>query len=176
MKFWGHLSTIICHKRLVMKHCFQVGLYKQGILHDLSKFSFSEFWAGVKYFQGNCSPNEQERKEKGYSAAWLHHKGRNKHHMEYWLDYDPKRGGILQGVEIPLSYVVEMLCDRMAASKTYLKENYSNKEPWEYYQKNQSHYLLHLNTQKLLEKLLLMLRDEGEQATFDYLKKQLKKG
>lgn len=175
MKWYRHLCTINHHKRLVMKHCFRVGLYRQGILHDLSKYSPTEFFVGAKYFQGNKSPNEGERSAKGYSSAWLHHKGRNKHHMEYWLDYSKNHGGTLQGVEMPLCYVAEMVCDRMAASKTYLKQNYTQKEPWEYYQKNKAHYLLHPNTQALLEKLLKMLAQQGEDAMFLYLKQELKK-
>ena len=59
-----------------MKNCFAVGLYRQGLLHDLSKYSWEEFATGVKYYQGNRSPNAAEKEEKGYSAAWLHHKGR----------------------------------------------------------------------------------------------------
>lgn len=84
MNFFGHLSTINHHKWLVMQHCFKVGLYRQGLLHDLSKYSPVEFLAGVKYYQGFESPNNAERRAIGYSRAWLHHKGRNKHHLEYW--------------------------------------------------------------------------------------------
>ena len=51
-KVWGHFCTITHHKILVMKHCFRVGLYKQGILHDLSKYMPSEFLIGCKYYQG----------------------------------------------------------------------------------------------------------------------------
>ena len=81
-KAWSHLRTIQHHRKLVRRHCFQVGLYKQGLLHDLSKYSPVEFRVGARYFQGNQSPNNIERKEQGYSSAWLHHKGRNRHHME----------------------------------------------------------------------------------------------
>ena len=88
MDFWGHLRTINHHKLLVMRHCFRVGLYRQGLTHDLSKYAPVEFFNGVRYFQGTRSPNDAERQAKGYSAAWLHHKGRNKHHMENWIDYN----------------------------------------------------------------------------------------
>lgn len=46
-----------------------------------------------------------EREEKGYSSAWLHHKGRNKHHYEYWIDYNVnagKDGRILTGMKMPV--------------------------------------------------------------------------
>lgn len=87
MKWWNHFKTITHHKKLVMQHCFRVGLYYQGLTHDLSKYSPVEFLPGVRFYQGDRSPNDAERKTKGYSAAWLHHKGRNKHHLEYWVDY-----------------------------------------------------------------------------------------
>ena len=71
-----HYKTIRHHKMLVMKNCFRCGLYWQGLTHDLSKLAPVEFWAGAKYWQGTCSPNNAQRQAEGYSAAWLHHKGR----------------------------------------------------------------------------------------------------
>ena len=85
-RFWGHLKTITLHKLRVTRLCFKMGLIKQGLLHDLSKYSPVEFWAGVRYFQGNRSPIDAEKEAKGYSEGWLHHKGHNKHHWEYWID------------------------------------------------------------------------------------------
>ena len=158
---WGHLKTITAHKLRVMKFCFRVGLYRQGLLHDLSKYGPTEFLVGARYFRGYRSPNEIERIKKGYSSAWLHHKGRNKHHMEYWIDYS---------LELPLRYVVEMFCDRVAASQIYSKDAYTDAGPWEYYARSRDHYIVHPNTAALLEKLLLMLRDEGEETTFDYIR------
>lgn len=156
-----------------MKYCFKVGLYKQGLLHDLSKYSLDEFILGVKYYQGNRSPNAAEREKKGYSAAWLHHKGRNKHHYEYWLDYSPNAEIGLQGNKMPVEYVVEMFIDRMAACKTYYGEDYKNDSPLNYFLKNQGHYTMHEDTMELLEKLLTMLANEGEEPTLKYIKKVL---
>ncbi len=87
MKIWKHFCTISRHKYLVMKGCFAVGLVRQGLLHDLSKYMPAEFLPGCRYYQGTMSPNNAERTDRGYSSAWLHHKGRNRHHLEYWLDY-----------------------------------------------------------------------------------------
>ena len=92
MKAWRHFKTITYHRWLVCQGCFKVGLYWQGLTHDLSKYTPTEFMVGVKYFQGNRSPNGAERDEKGYSLAWMHHKGRNRHHYEYWTDLSPKTG------------------------------------------------------------------------------------
>ncbi|MCM1179531.1 MAG: DUF5662 family protein [Clostridium sp.] len=172
MKWWSHLKTINHHKWLVMKSCFRLGLIKQGLLHDLSKYSPTEFLVGVKYYQGNRSPNNAEREDKGYTSAWLHHKGRNKHHMEYWVDYDLKNGG-LTGMEMPVKYVVEMFCDRVAASKNYNRGTYQDSFPLEYYRKGKSKYLLHPRTAELLERLLVMLAEQGEDAVLEYIKKNI---
>lgn len=87
-KALGHFRTITEHKIQVMRHCFAVGLYYQGIMHDMSKYMPSEFLMGCKYYQGGKrSPNNGEREDKGYSFAWMHHKGRNRHHFEFWTDY-----------------------------------------------------------------------------------------
>ena len=86
MKLINHLKTINKHKCYVTMLCFKCGLYKQGILHDLSKYSPTELKTGAKYWVGTRSPNSIERETIGYSSAWLHHKGRNKHHWEYWVE------------------------------------------------------------------------------------------
>ena len=116
---------------MVMENCFKVGLYKQGLLHDLSKYSWEEFRIGVKYYQGDRSPNAAEKEEKGYSVAWLHHKGRNKHHFEYWIDFAPDKSAGLIGNEMPLKYLVEMVMDRIAASKVYKGDAYTDACPAE---------------------------------------------
>ena len=123
---WHHFVTITEHKLLVMKNCFRVGLYKQGLLHDLSKYSPEEFWTGVRYYQGTRSPNAAEREEKGYSLAWLHHKGRNKHHFEYWLDFSLGEPKGLIGQKMPVNYVVEMVMDRIAACRVYRGKDYTD--------------------------------------------------
>ena len=158
---------------MVMQGCFAVGLYWQGLLHDLSKYMPSEFMVGARYFQGTQSPNNAERKEKGYSSAWLHHKGRNRHHLEYWIDYDPEQGFAMGGMKMPERYVAEMFCDRVAASQTYLGDRYTDAAPWEYYVKSADHYLMHPETRALLERLLRLLRDAGEEPTLAYIREEV---
>ena len=174
---WGHFKTITKHKLLVMKYCFRVGLYKQGLLHDLSKYAPSEFLVGCKYYQGDRSPNNAEREDIGVSTAWLHHKGRNKHHFEYWIDYgaDPTQG--LQGMKMPVRYVVEMFIDRMSASKNYLKDKYKDSSPLEYYYARKDYYVMNIESRRLLEYLLKMLADCGEEKTLHFIKENIvKKG
>ena len=172
-KWYKHLKTINNHKRMVMKYCFKVGLYKQGLLHDLSKYSYTEFSVGAKYYQGTRSPNDAEREDKGYSGAWLHHKGRNKHHLEYWIDYSSNRSEGLVGCRMPVKYVVEMFCDRIAASRNYNKDNYTDAMPLEYFEKGRSKTLLHPESAELLYSLLLMLKEKGEDETFMYIRKNI---
>ena len=169
-----HFKTITHHKILVAKGCFRVGLYLQGLLHDMSKYSPSEFLVGCKYYQGFRSPNDAERRAKGYSSSWLHHKGRNKHHFEYWTDYNLARKCVMP-IKMPLKYVIEMFCDRVAASKTYMKDKYTDAYPLEYFERGKSTRSIDPETSALLEKLLIMLRDEGEKKTFRYIRKELKK-
>ena len=171
MDFIGHLKTVCRHRALVRKYCFRLGLYWQGLTHDLSKFSPVEFWAGVRYFQGDHSPNDQQRKLFGYSASWLHHKGRNRHHFEYWTDYGEDGIG---GVEMPRKYVAEMFCDRLAASKVYKGRDFRPGDPYEFFQRGKGRrLLLHPATAELLEKILLVLRDEGEDAAFAYVRREV---
>ena len=175
MKFFGHFKTITAHKMMVMKYCFRLGLYRQGLMHDMTKYLPSEFLIGAKYYIGTESPNNEERKATGVSTAWLHHKGRNKHHFEYWMDYSVDFDEGIVGMKMPLNYVAEMFCDRLAASKNYQKEKYHEAHPWEYYLRSRHRTIIHPQTREILEKLLLMLKDEGEDATFSYIKKELLK-
>lgn len=168
-----HLRTINHHRMLVCQHCFRVGLYRQGLMHDLSKYNPVEFMTGVRYFQGYRSPNTAERLDKGYSSAWLHHKGRNKHHLEYWIDYSLDEDSPMAGMKMPVQYVVEMFCDRVAACKTYQKEKYTDASPLEYYEHSKTHYILHPETRALLETMLTMLAEKGEEETFAYIRHEV---
>ena len=173
MNIKGHFETITRHKLLVMKYCFECGLYEQGLAHDLSKYSPTEFIPGCIYYQGDHSPNEAERAAKGFTSAWLHHKGRNKHHLEYWIDYAPNGDHAMAGMRMPNRYVAEMVCDRIAASKNYKGTSYTDAAAWEYYEHSRDHYILHPETRKQLETCLLILRDEGEDECFRYIRTQL---
>ena len=170
-RLWGHFNTITKHKLYVTAGCFRIGLYKQGLLHDLSKYSPVEFCAGVKYYQGFRSPINQEKEEKGYSLGWLHHKGRNKHHFEYWIDQSPNPQEGLIGIKMPRRYLAEMFIDRICASKIYKGKNFKPDDPLLYFLWGKTHCLMNERTSEVLEKLLTMYRDKGEKYTFRYVKK-----
>ena len=172
MKFFSHLKTVCRHRRQVRKNCFKVGLIRQGLTHDLSKFSVAEFIPGAKYWQGTRSPQARERELFGYSPAWLHHKGRNKHHFEYWTDVD-KNGGIIP-VDMPPKYFAEMICDRVGASKVYKGKDYTDSSPIEYYNSRKDSVFMHPDTAKRLEYYLNLLAKKGEQVMFAELRQYVK--
>ena len=170
MKLFKHLKIINKHKYHVTKLCFRCGLYKQGVLHDLSKYSFIELRTGAKYYDdGTRSPNGIERKLTGCSKAWLHHKGRNKHHWEYWVDFD-SRGATPS--KMPINYVVEMFCDRVAATYVYSGKNYNCKAPLEYYERTNFYYIMEEQTNQILVDMLTYLANNGLDKTIIYIKKQ----
>ena len=172
-KFFGHLNTVNKHRFLVFKYSVKAGIPFRGLVHDLSKYSLLEFLEGVKYYNGNFSPISTCKKVNGYSKAWLHHKGRNKHHFEYWMDYsnvthrnDP--------VEMPYNYVVEMFCDRVAASMIYQKEKYTDSSALEYYENGRGKILIHPETDALIHHLLKYLSEHGLDQTIHYIVTEIK--
>ena len=173
-KFFGHFMTVTKHRHAVIKHGKKAGIFYQSLFHDLSKYSPKEFLVGVKYYTGAKSPNEGEREVYGYSKAWLHHKGRNLHHFEYWTDYNPKERKVMP-VKMPLKYVIEMFCDRVAASKIYQGENYTDAHPIEYFLKGKERRSIHPETSDLLEGWLSMLFEKGEEQTFCHIKSLYKR-
>ena len=175
MKAWRHFVTITRHRWLVRQGCFRVGLYWQGLPHDLSKYSPTEFRVGVKYFQGDKSPNGAERNDKGFSEAWMHHKGRNKHHYEYWTDMSPVTRNY-DAVPMPRKYLVEMVMDRRAACMVYQGEKYTDGSALEYFLKSRERALMHPQTRQELEYILTMLRNRGEAEVFRYLKEEILRG
>ncbi len=175
MKAWQHFKTITHHRLLVMCGCFRVGLYRQGLTHDLSKYSPTEFWTGAKYYQGTRSPNAAEREDKGYSEAWMHHKGRNRHHYEYWTDMNLESQSY-EPIPMPRRYLAEMVMDRIAASKTYQGKNYTDASPLGYMERSRERLLMHPQTRRELEYILTMLKEHGEKETFQYVKTSVLKG
>lgn len=169
MNILRHFVTITRHRHKVIRHCFLAGIFWQGLRHDLSKYSPAEFIPGVRYYAGDQSPNVNERKAKGFSRAWLHHQGRNKHHFEYWVDYDVEIHR-KEPVRMPTKYLIEMFCDRVAASKIYYAGDYDEGKPYEYFKKGRAGRIMHPETGKQLEEMLIMLRDKGEKETFSYIK------
>lgn len=169
----GHFITITKHRHAVIRNSKKAGILWQGLSHDLSKYSPAEFCAGAKYYSGDKSPNEEERKIYGYSSAWLHHKGRNMHHLEYWQDYDIETH-LMTPVKMPKKYIAEMFCDRVAASKIYQGDKYTDNHPLEYFLRSKATLPIHPETSAVLEGLLRTLAERGEDAAFAEVRNMLK--
>ena len=169
MNAWKHFKTITHHRHLVMLGCFRVGLIWQGLTHDLSKYSPTEFLVGAKYYQGNRSPNWAERNAIGYSTAWIHHKGRNRHHFEYWSDCLPGTGTYVP-LPMPRRYMVESLMDRIAACKTYNGAAYTDASALEYLLRAMESPGIHKETYAQFEFLLTYLKDHGEKEFFRFVR------
>ena len=152
-----HLHTVNKHRWKVFCLCCRVGIPIQGLLHDLSKYSFEEFFESVKYYQGTRSPIKKCKEENGYSRAWLHHKGRNKHHYEYWYDYNAP----LETPMMPFKYYLEMICDTMAAGQTYQGKNWSKEYQLSYWNNVRDKTKLHPNMLKLLDRTYLEISKQG---------------
>ncbi len=156
---WRHFKTIFKHKIVVFKECKACGIWWQGLTHDLSKFGLTEFEESAKYFQGNRSPIEASKEVNGYSAAWLHHKGHNPHHWEYWTDFG--ENGEVIPIKIPFKYVVEMVCDWIGAGQVYEKEQWTQHSPLAYFQKVRNGRYFHPKTEGLIMKFLTSIDIAG---------------
>lgn len=132
---------------MVFRLSIKAGIPIRGLLHDLSKFSPTEFWESVEYYQGGKrSPLPVARDIKGYSAAWLHHNGRNKHHYEYWYDFD------IGPVVMPYKYAAEMICDKIAAAKIYQGKSWNNESNLKYWHEKESNRTyIHEKTKAFME-------------------------
>lgn len=166
---FAHFRTVTKHRHCVIAHCFRAGIGWQGLFHDLSKYSPTEFFPGARHYQGTRSPNERERELLGYSLAWMHHKGRNRHHFEYWVDLNPQAKRY-EPVPMPTRFLKEMFCDRLAASKIYQGKAYTDASPLEYYLRGGAKEKMHPRTAEQLEEWLTMLKDKGEEETFRYIR------
>ena len=156
-KVKGHLSTINKHKIKVGELCFRCGLYKQGLLHDMSKYSPIELRTGFKYYQGYRSPIDAQKEEEGYSMSWLHHNG-------------------VAPVKMPERYVYEMFCDRVAASMIYQKEKYTDHSALDYYMQGRDHIMIHPETDRLILFLLCYLSENGLEKTCRCIRRRVRKG
>lgn len=161
MKAFKHLKTILIHKVYVGKACFKLGLYKQGVFHDISKLSPIEFISSVKYYTGTSSPIDEEKKDKGYSEAWQHHKGRNPHHPEYWIDNVMVPGQECVALQMPKKYAYECLADWIGAGKAYEKTSWSPESAYNWYEKVGSKRRIHQQTKAFLGAVFLYMKENN---------------
>lgn len=162
-KILKHTQRICKHKFLVMEYCFACGLYKQGILHDLSKFSPTEYIESIKFYDGTpVSPIERAKQSQGFSLAWMHHKGHNKHHFEYWIDssYTSHKPEV-QAYKIPFEYVLEMVCDYLAAGQIYMGDEFTLEEEFEWWEAKKQRCMMHNVTKEMVTWYFSMMKACG---------------
>lgn len=159
-----HLKTVHIHRKHVRKMCWKMGLFWQGLTHDLSKYSITELKI-CKYYSGKQSPHQNCREKLGYSPSWIHHFHKNKHHYEYWIETNQKND--LVPIKMPFKYVVESLCDTIGAGKAYAVGKgieWKCEDPWYYYQENcAGRRIINEHSDYLLRKLLWNLKEKGMQ-------------
>lgn len=155
--FFKHLHTVNKHRFYVFKLSLKAGIPIRGLLHDLSKYSPVEFWEGVKYYNGKKSPISVCVQENGYSKAWLHHKGKNKHHFEYWIDFATEEKAAI----IPYKYAVEMICDTLAASIVYNGKDWKKDTQLNYYNKRTDKEFINPKIQKFLLTVYEQIAKDG---------------
>ena len=168
-KFFKHLALVTKHRFKVFVLCTKCGLFWRGLVHDLSKFNPTEFFEGMKYYTGKYSPIAECRSQTGYSKAWLHHKGRNKHHIEYWYDQQNKTQ-----MNIPYKYAVEHICDNIAAAKCYNGKAYTPQVVLNYWQKHGRNELTNDNMNNFFGTVYSDLAQHGEKYVLNkrYLKEK----
>lgn len=155
-----HFMLITKHKWVVFKLCCRVGIPWRGLLHDLSKYSPTEFLESIKYYNGKHSPITDCKRDKGYSEAWLHHKGHNKHHTEYWVDLDGDDGKPILPI-IPYPYIAEMLCDKLAAGIVYKGKEWTKEYELEYWLNDRKNTLVNEQIKELITDFFTQVSEEG---------------
>lgn len=169
IKFLKHIKTVLKHKWAVFKLCVRAGIVWQGIVHDLSKFSIEELKESLEFYNdGKRSPLAIAKEKKGYSLAWLHHAGRNKHHYQYWYDYEAPN----PTPQMPYKYVVEMICDSMAAGMTYQGKNWTKEYQLSYWNRTKERAKITMELRNMLDDVYSEIAEKGIKPVIN--KKRLK--
>lgn len=156
---WLHFKKICTHKYWVGYYCFKAGIPWRGIKHDLSKFHPVEFWESVKYYQGDRSPIDACKEANGVSQAWMHHKRRNSHHYEYYVDNFDKGG---EAVQMPFEDALEMVCDYLGAGRAYSGKKFTYKGELEWWKnKSKNGIAMHPQTKMFVTLMLSQLAEKN---------------
>jgi len=168
-KLFKHLKTVRIHRKYVRKMCWKMGLFWQGLFHDLSKYSIPELKM-CKYWTGKGSPHQACREAIGYSPSWINHYHKNKHHFQYWWDEDEE--GKIIPIKMPYKYVIESFCDMVGASKAYGGNTWTEMDVWNYWiAKCKGKRIMNKESQYLVEKLIWNLREMGEERFLAWYKR-----
>lgn len=166
-KLHKYLKTVHIHRKYVRKMCWKMGIFWQGLVHDMSKYSPQELWM-CRYWTGKGSPHQACREVLGYSPSWIHHYHRNKHHYQFWWDED-ENGNIIP-MKMPYKYVIENFCDMVGASKAYNQGKcksgkWTPQMVYDYWvEKCEGKRIMHNESLYLIRKLIWNLREKGEEG------------
>lgn len=120
--------------------------------HDHSKTEPDEYEAYDAYFYGG---NRSFDVVQNFNKAWLLHIHRNPHHWQHWvlINDEPNEGEII--IQIPINYIVEMICDWWAFSwsKGDLTEMFS------WYEERKNYIKMHKNTRKTVEDIFAKIKE-----------------
>lgn len=165
-EFFKHLKIVRTHRKYVRKACFKIGLFWQGLTHDLSKYSITEMKI-CKYYTGKKSPHQVAREELGYSPSWIHHYHTNKHHFQYWWDEDEE--GKIIPMKMPYRYIMESFCDMLGASKAYNPDRWAPEMLLNYWEnKCRGKRIQHKDSEAFLDYLIMQLVADGEENFFEW--------
>ena len=166
-KFMLHLSTVLKHKYYVFTFCCKARIPWRGIKHDMSKFSPAEFIPNVKYAQKGVSPIDVQKVLFGYASSWFHHKGRNTHHYEYWMDNFDNGCYVTR---MPVMDTIECTCDMLAANRVYNgKSSREFESLWNFWTKKRIGIAMHPDVVRFLDEVFFYIKTN---RSFDILNKK----
>lgn len=143
-----------------------MGFFFFALHHDLSKWSPQELFPSAKYYAGDHSPVDNQRKANGgFSTICQHHTKRNPHHWEYWVDF---YGGCLVVKTMAYKWAVEFVCDCLSASKVYNGKNYRPDSALSFFDSRSVHYYMTAATKEFLRWCLVQFAESG----WEHLKKK----
>lgn len=167
-KLIKHLKTIHTHRKYVRKMCWKMGLFWQGLVHDLSKYSIEEMKM-CKYWTGKGSPHQACREAIGYSPSWTHHYHRNKHHFQFWWDED--EDGKIIPIKMPYKYLMESFCDMVGASKAYNPSGWKEQMLLDYWNARcKGKRIMNKLSEQFMEDLIVELAEVGEDKFIEHYK------
>jgi len=146
------LLAMIKYALLTMKHKWfimvvgrKLGLsWMQILLHDVSKLSWKELPGyGRQFFGSKDNPRQ-------WAEAWLHHQNTNPHHVEYWLIRSGTKN-FPSGCPMPMpkKYVIEAVCDWMAASRAY-ENKWPEAHHWAWFDEHFKTLDLHVDSRTMI--------------------------
>lgn len=122
-------------------------------LHDYSKYDRREYEAYDNYFYIYKDKRSKEIIDE-FNEAFLRHIHCNSHHWQHWvlMHDDPDKSGklLIEALEMPYEYIIEMICDWMSFA---IKKN-DFREILSWYKGHKDVMILHENTRKRVEEIL----------------------